>query len=156
MNIEKQLENLENIKNNIEKEAEENIEINNSKIAVFKRIPDEVYYYPYNKAALNYSLNVINQNNKKIREKIEFKYLERKDKNNLLSEFNKLNDYFNKIKIKNKGKIHIDDDILIFQVSNDKLKPLNENSKLNIFNIYELMSNTPSTNKNLWKKLKID
>jgi len=82
--------------------------------------------------------------------------LEREDKNNLLSEFNRLNDYFRKIKIKNKGKVHIDNDILVFQLSNNKLNPLNENSKLNFFNVYELMSNTPNTNKNLWKKLNID
>lgn len=156
MNIEKQLENLKNIRNNIEKDVEENVESSNSIIAIFKRIPEEIYYYPYNKTALNYSLNVVNNNYRKAREKLEFEVLENEDKNNLLSEFNKLDDYFRKIKIKDKGKVNIDDDILVFQVSNNKLKPLNENSKINFFNIYELMSNTPSTNKNLWKKLKVD
>jgi len=156
MNIEKQLENLKNIRSNIEKDIEENIESNNPIIALFKRIPEEIHYYPYNKTALNYSLDIINNNYKKAKEKIEFKALEENDKNNLLLEFNKLNDYFRKIKIKNKGKINIDNNILVFQVSNNKLKPLNKNSKLNFFNIYELMSNTPNMNKNLWKKLNID
>ena len=156
MNIEKQLERIKNIHSNIEKDIEENIESSNPNIALFKRIPGEIYYYPYNQTALDYSLNVINDNYKEIREKIEFQALERENKNNLLSEFNRLNNYFRKIKIKTKGKINIDNTILIFQLSNNKLKPLNENSKLNLFNIYELMSNTPNTNKNLWKKLNID
>jgi len=59
MNIEKQLENIKNIRNNIERDIEETIESSNSIIAIFKRIPEEIYYYPYNKTALNYSLKVI-------------------------------------------------------------------------------------------------
>ncbi|MBZ9570896.1 hypothetical protein KQY27_04975 [Methanobrevibacter sp. TMH8] len=155
MNIEKQIENFTKIKENIIDDVSTNIESSNPNIAIFKRIPDENYFYPYNKAALNYSLEVINKNLKKIKSKVEFKFLEKQEKDLLISDFYQLIDNFKKINIKNKGKINIDSNIMVFQLSNGKLNPLNENSKLNLYNIYDLMSNTPNTNKILWKKLKI-
>lgn len=43
----KNLENLKKIKEEIEKDIENNIEASNSSIAIFKRIPDENFYYSY-------------------------------------------------------------------------------------------------------------
>lgn len=155
MDLKKNLENLRKIKENIEEDIENNIEASNSSIAIFKRVPDENYYYPYNKTALNYSLNVIDKNIREIINHIEFQGLERNEKTELLSQYNKLIDYFNRIKIKDKGKININEDFLVFQEVNGKLNPLNRNSEVNLFNIYELMSATPKTNERLWEKLKI-
>lgn len=155
MDLKKNVENLKKIKEKMEKDIENNIEANNSSIAIFKRIPGENYYYPYNKAALNYSLNVVNKNLRELQDHIEFKGLERNEKTELLSQYNKLLDYFNRIKIKDKGKITINEDFLVFQEINGKWNPLNINSEANLINIYELMSATPKTNEKLWKKIKV-
>lgn len=139
----------------IDYEIQNTVEASNQKIVIFKRIPNENFFYPYNKTAIKYCIDTVSSNISKLDENVNYRLLESQEKHDILNQYNLLLNLFNDIKIKKNGKIKITQDIMIFDYSNGNLIPLNKNSSINFLNIYQLISNTPKINKNLWEKLKI-
>jgi hypothetical protein len=145
----------ENINAKLDYEVKNTVNAKNDRIAIFKRIPNEDYYFPYNPSALAYCLDVTNENFKRIENNINFRLLDSIGQREIRNQYNRLPNLFKQIKIKEKGKIKINNDMLIFEHEKLNLKPLNYNSSYNHINIYELITNTPESNKRLWEKLNI-
>jgi len=145
----------EDIDAKIDYEIQNTVEASNQRIAIFNRIPTENFYYPYNKTAIKYCMDTVSFNISRLDENVNYRLLENKEKQDILNQYNLLLNLFNDIKIKKNGKVKITHDIMIFEYSYGDLTPLNKNSSINFLNIYQLISNTPKSNKNLWKKLNI-
>ncbi|KZX14913.1 hypothetical protein MBCUT_18520 [Methanobrevibacter cuticularis] len=131
------------------------IDLADPSLAIFKGINSTDYFYPYNPAALNYSLFIIDKNSNKAKDDIRINVLYDENIDEIKYQYNLLKNILNKIKIKKKGIIHLTDDFLIYRIAKNELIPLNDKSKFNLLNVYNLISKTPETNKNAWKNLKI-
>ncbi|MEA4957156.1 hypothetical protein SDC9_53933 [bioreactor metagenome] len=160
MDIKKLLERTNKLRADIQAktdyEIQNTVESNNSKIAIFNRIPNENFYYPYNKTAVNYCIEAVSSNISRLEENINYRILGREEKQEMMNQYNLLINLFRDIEIKKSGRIEITPDIMIFEYEYGNLTPLNKNSSVNFSNIYQLISNTPKTNEILWRKLNID
>lgn len=160
MDIKKLLERTNKLRADIQAktdyEIQNTVESNNSKIAIFNRIPNENFYYPYNKTAVNYCIEAVSSNISRLEENINYRILGREEKQDMMNQYNLLINLFRDIEIKKSGRIEINPDIMIFEYEYGNLTPLNKNSSVNFSNIYQLISNTPKTNEILWRKLNID
>ncbi|WP_297899239.1 hypothetical protein [Methanobrevibacter sp.] len=160
MDIKKLLERTNKLRADIQAktdyEIQNTVESNNSKIAIFNRIPNENFYYPYNKTAVNYCIEAVSSNISRLEENINYRILGREEKQDMMNQYNLLINLFRDIEIKKSGRIEITPDIMIFEYEYGNLTPLNKNSSVNFSNIYQLISNTPKTNEILWRKLNID
>ncbi|KZX17427.1 hypothetical protein [Methanobrevibacter filiformis] len=133
---------LDNIKSIFHKNTREN----NEHIAIFKRIGKTKYFYPLNKIAINYSINYIETQYKR--------KIDELDNNNLKYQYNLLKRFVKELKPKNIQKNNIN--MISFSLKYGELTPIDDYSKSNMLYIYKLISESPRSNVDLWKQLKID
>ncbi|MGL6299159.1 MAG: hypothetical protein ACRC1M_08340 [Methanobacteriaceae archaeon] len=134
-------------------------------IAIFKQLNTHNYndiFVPSNQVAIKYSLRVIDKNIMDIRESIAYQVSvddDREEFDNIILQYNQLEQYLSELKVKSKGDLKVNKKILIYLVDiydshNHVLIPLNENSRDNIVNVYNLINKTPNSNKDIWNILR--
>ncbi|MGL4670191.1 MAG: hypothetical protein ACRCVG_06360 [Methanobacteriaceae archaeon] len=135
----------------------------NENVAIFKQLPkmDDIFV-PSNKVAIKYSLNIIDKNINNIMESIPYQVSVDDDKeefDDIIRQYNQLEMFLSELKIKSKGNLKVNKKVLIYLVDindsqNYDIIPLNENSRDNILNVYNLINKTPKSNSKVWDILR--
>lgn len=130
--------------------------VSSNNLAIYKRIKKTKAFAPYNKAALDFELNLLKFYHEKRMETMKYKFPWDDESSDAEYMYHLTIRFFNEIKIKKSGTVKLSKDILIYTIKNNTLIPLNDNSQKELWNISILRNKSPRENIDLWNKLNVE
>lgn len=130
--------------------------VSSDKLAIYKRIKKTNAFAPYNKAALDFELNLLKFYHEKRMENMKYKFSFDDRSSDAEYMYHLAIRFFNEIKIKKSGYVTLSKDILMYTIKNNALIPLNDNSQKELWNLSILRDKSPRENIDLWNKLDVE
>lgn len=144
---------LDEIKENFYDDKNRVIFIEDSNIAVYKKVKSSNIFAPYNKAALDFEISMLDKFYQDKFKTNKFQFLDKEEKTKIYNKYIDLRKNFNRINIKNRGKIKLSKEFLAYDLGYKTLKPLNNTSKKELFNLSLLRNYSVSYNKEIWDEI---
>jgi hypothetical protein len=135
------------------------VNVKDPRILIFKKVDfddlknNEEYYYPINKNAYNYLQLKYKEYKKDQLKTIEYTIFNEDEKANLTYQVNLIGVLLEKIKLKKRGVLNVDNDLLIYFNTEGEPTAINTNSEEKQDQLNKLVTKLPEITKDIWKKL---
>ncbi|WP_409197522.1 hypothetical protein ACA135_04225 [Methanobrevibacter acididurans] len=148
---------ISGIRKDLKPELLDKVEASDNRVLIFKKVDfkdeDFDYYYPINNNAYSYLRLKYEEYKKNELYTIEYSIFDNDEKANLIYQLNLIGVMLDKIKLKKKGVIKVDEKIAIYFNTANEPTPINEKSEEIQDQLTNLVTRLPEVTFNVWKKL---
>ena len=136
---------------NIKKEDRlKKVNLKDKNILVFEETIKSNYFKPINTNALNYLKKFYKKYRENEAHDIEYTVVDIDERTERKYQLNLLRKFLDEIKVKDKGLVKINEDMLVYTIIDKKLTPLNTKSEVNKDNLKNLVTVSPIYIEDVW------